>query len=119
MTMTTRRAMLAAKALTVFLTLTALAVPAAAQSDYPFGCITGPKAGPSAGSRRFRAGNGAATGWMDRFAPASSPIWIGTAMPELHGPVPGELGGLWRHEHQADFCKLKNVYMLNEGFRWD
>lgn len=120
MTMTTRRAMLAAKALTMFVTLTALAAPAAAQSDYPFRLHNRSEGWTISGFQTFQGGQWSRN-WLDgpiRAGQFANMDWNSNA-----GNCTVRFRVSWvdygATEHQADFCKLKNVYMLNEGFRWD
>lgn len=93
---------------------------AQAQSDYPFKLHNRSQGWTINGFQTFS--NGAwSTNWLRAPVPAGSAAdmdWKSNA-----GSCMVRFRVQWADysptEHQADFCKLKNVYMLNEGFRTD
>jgi hypothetical protein len=120
MTTKTRRTMLAAPMLTMVLGLTALATPTAAQSDYPFRLHNRSEGWTISGFQTFQGGQWSSN-WLDgpiRAGQFANMDWKSNA-----GNCTVRFRVSWvdygATEHQADFCKLKNVYMLNEGFRLD
>ncbi len=96
------------------------ATSAHAQSDYPFTLHNRSQGWTITGFQTFMNG-GWSSNWLDgpvRSGQAVNMDWKSNA-----GPCTVRFRVQWEGydptEHRADFCKLKNLYMLNEGIRTD
>ncbi len=91
---------------------------AQAQSDYPFKLHNNSQGWTITGFQTFLNGDWS-TNWL------SEPVRAGRAVDMDWKSNAGSCTVRFRiqwadyspTEHRADFCKLKNLYMLNEGFR--
>ena len=91
-----------------------------AQSDYPFKLHNRSQGWTISGFQTFSNGD-----WSNNWL--SAPVRAGSAANLDWRSNAGSCTARFRvqwvdyspTEHQADFCKVKNLYMLNEGFRTD
>lgn len=96
------------------------AAPALAQSDYPFRLHNRSEGWVISGFQTYQGGRWS-TNWLD------APVRAGSAVTMDWNSNAGDCVVRFRvswvdygsTEHRADFCRLKNLYMLNEGFRSD
>jgi hypothetical protein len=93
---------------------------AQAQSDYPFKLHNRSQGWTISGFQTFQNGSWS-TNWLDAPIRAGSSVnmdWKSNA-----GSCTVRFRVQWVDysptEHRADFCKLRNLYMLNEGFSTD
>ena len=94
---------------------------ASAQSDFPFRLHNRSNGWTIAAFQTFQNGSWSSN-WLDglRIGPGenASMDWKSNA-----GDCTVRFRVSWvdygAEEFRADFCKLRNLYMLNDGFRWD
>ncbi|KPF67836.1 hypothetical protein IP69_12300 [Bosea sp. AAP35] len=101
--------------------LAAQAVTSAhAQSDYPFKLHNRSQGWTITGFQTFSNGNWSKN-WLG--GPVRSGSSVDMDWKSNAGSCKVRFRVQWADysptEHQADFCELKNLYMLNEGFRTD
>lgn len=95
-------------------------LPAAAQSDYPFRLHNRSEGWTITSFQTFQEGGWSRNWLRGRIGAGESANmdWNSNA-----GDCTVRFRVTWAdygsEEFRADFCKLRNLYMLNDGFRWD
>lgn len=112
--------LLATAAAALAAALLACAAPATAQSDFPFRLHNRSQGWTITGFQTFQGGSWSRN-WLDGRIAAGEHAnmdWHSNA-----GNCTVRFRVTWEgygsEEFRADFCRLKNLYMMNEGFRWD